>query len=321
MTQHVTIGLPVHDGEDFIAEAIESILAQTHSDLELIIADNASTDATEAICRDFAQRDRRVRYIRRENNIGAINNFNALVAMGKGAYFKWAAHDDVLAPRFLATAVATLEADRSLVLAMPRTTLIDEKGASLRYAPERDACVNDRGMYFPKAPDDNAGLTAADPVERFAAIVFKTVLCAEMFGVIRRPLLDQIPLQGNYYGSDKVFLADLALRGRFWLGEEPLFLRRCHAKQYSSAYFDSAKGRAQWFHHGSFLTNQMVWQKLIVTRGYCGVVRASDLSRRQRLACFRMLGALGFVRLGSWLGLGDRKKAYRGYIGSKISPA
>ncbi len=317
----VSIGLPVYNGDDFIREAIESILSQTHGDLELLIGDNASTDGTEEICRDFERRDRRVRYIRRERNIGAVNNYNALVPIAKGAYFKWAAHDDVLAPTFLAESVNALERDPSVVLAMPRTMLIDEKGASLRYSPEQDGFVNDRGMCFPKAPDDNGAVTSSDPVERFAAIVFMTVLCAEIFGVMRRPLLDRMPLQGNYYGADKVFLADLSLRGRFWLGEEPLFLRRCHARQYSIIGVNSASYRAQWFRHGYLLSNQMLIQKLMVTHGYCRVVLASDLNTRQRLACFQMLADRSLVRLGSWLGFGNRRRLAAPRVDSEINPA
>ena len=60
----VTIGMPVFNGANYVGEAVESILAQTFGDLELVISDNASTDATEQICRDMAARDRRIRYLR-----------------------------------------------------------------------------------------------------------------------------------------------------------------------------------------------------------------------------------------------------------------
>ena len=66
-----SIGLPVYNGEQFLAQAIESVLAQTLGDFELVISDNASTDATEDICRRYAARDARVRYHRLGENVGA----------------------------------------------------------------------------------------------------------------------------------------------------------------------------------------------------------------------------------------------------------
>lgn len=94
-TPKVSIGMPVYNGERFIREALDSLLAQTFADFELIISDNASTDATESICRSYAERDARVRYLRQRKNIGAIPNFQAVLNEARGEYFMWAAADDV----------------------------------------------------------------------------------------------------------------------------------------------------------------------------------------------------------------------------------
>ena len=77
-TPKVSIGIPVQNGENFLEEAIKSILDQTFSDLELIISDNGSTDRTPDICRKYAKRDKRIRFVRNEENIGASENFNNL---------------------------------------------------------------------------------------------------------------------------------------------------------------------------------------------------------------------------------------------------
>src|ERR1700730_7419804 len=97
----VAIGLPVHNGGNFLAAAIDSILAQSYGDFDLVISDNASTDDTEEICRAYARRDSRIHYIRQSTNVGAANNYNVSFRMSDSQYFKWAAHDDVLAPGFL----------------------------------------------------------------------------------------------------------------------------------------------------------------------------------------------------------------------------
>lgn len=90
----VSIGMPVYNGEKFIREALDSLLAQTFTDFELIISDNASTDATESICRDYAEEDSRIRYIRQQENLGALPNFQFVLNEAFGEYFMWAACDD-----------------------------------------------------------------------------------------------------------------------------------------------------------------------------------------------------------------------------------
>src|SRR5262245_35151443 len=116
----VSVGLPVYNGERFVADAIDSILSQDFEDLELIISDNASEDATEEIARAYVEKDARARYVRNEVNVGAARNYNNLVDMARGEYFKWAAHDDQCAPGFVGRCVDVLDRDESVVLVFPR---------------------------------------------------------------------------------------------------------------------------------------------------------------------------------------------------------
>ncbi|WP_448526536.1 glycosyltransferase family 2 protein [Parathermosynechococcus lividus] len=91
----ISIGMPVYNGARYIREALDSLLAQTFTEFELIISDNASTDDTEAICREYAAKDHRVRYIRQSQNLGASANFKFVLDEALGEYFMWAAADDV----------------------------------------------------------------------------------------------------------------------------------------------------------------------------------------------------------------------------------
>src|SRR5690349_13137281 len=125
----VSIGMPVRNGQKYIREAIDSILAQTFTDWELIVCDNASTDATEQIVRDYAARDPRVRYHRNPTDIGPANNHNVGVQLSRGEYFRWHAHDDMIAPTYLEECVKTLDADPTIVCAYPRTVIVDGKGS------------------------------------------------------------------------------------------------------------------------------------------------------------------------------------------------
>src|SRR3569833_191665 len=112
----VSIGLPVYNGENIFRETLDSILDQTFEDFELIISDNASTDHTEAICQSYVDRDKRVRYLRNPENIGASGNYTRVFEAASGENFKWAAHDDVCATTFLAECVNVLDRDPAIVL-------------------------------------------------------------------------------------------------------------------------------------------------------------------------------------------------------------
>src|SRR5688500_6871770 len=90
----VTIGMPVFNGEASVRQAIECLLGQTFAEFELIISDNASRDGTEAICREYAASDSRVRYIRQNENLGVLANFEFVLDQAGGEFFMWAAADD-----------------------------------------------------------------------------------------------------------------------------------------------------------------------------------------------------------------------------------
>lgn len=93
-TPKVTIGMPVFNGEKTVKRAIDSLVTQSHKNIEFIISDNASTDATKTICEQYATNDARIRYIRQKQNIGPGKNFNYVLKQATGEYFMWAAHDD-----------------------------------------------------------------------------------------------------------------------------------------------------------------------------------------------------------------------------------
>ena len=110
----VSIGMPVYNGERYLRSAIESILAQTFQDFELIISDNASTDNSLSICQEFADQDKRIRIIEQSKNIGAMANFNFVAKEARGEYFKWAAADDLCAPQFIEKCIEVLDRDSEL---------------------------------------------------------------------------------------------------------------------------------------------------------------------------------------------------------------
>jgi|CXWL01.1.fsa_nt_gi glycosyltransferase involved in cell wall biosynthesis len=221
MAPRVTQALPVYNGAEFLEVAVESLLAQSYDDFELLIGDNASNDDTELICREFAARDPRVRYLRSEENRGIAWNWNRLVDAASGRYFRWAAHDDLIAPEYLARTTATLEAaPDDVVLCYPRTIDIDGAG-------------NEIGIHH-----DNLDLREATPHQRLARLLRDMRFCNPLFGLIRIDALRSTRLHRPYGLADRVLLAELSLRGQFWELPEPLFYRRVFPGRSMERYTD-----------------------------------------------------------------------------------
>ena len=123
----LSIGLPVFNGDKFLCKALDSLLSQEFADFELIVSDNASTDITAEICKEYATRDARVRYIRQTENMGGINNFNFVLREAHSKYFMWAAVDDQWAPDFLHSLVAGLEKNSTAIGAFCPYQLVEEE--------------------------------------------------------------------------------------------------------------------------------------------------------------------------------------------------
>jgi len=264
----VSIGLPVYNGDRYLAGALGALLNQSHRDFELIIADNASTDRTPEICRAFAASDERVRWIRNDINLGAARNYNLTLDQARGRYFKWAAHDDLCHPRFLERCLAVLEQAPDTVLVHSRSSGIDENGRMI-------------GRY-----DQEQAFDADSPAERFAAAILTPHVCISVFGVMRREVLLRTIRHGDWVGADRNLLAELALHGRIQLIPEVLFKRRAHA-QASIHRFTDEHERLAWFdpaHRGrlSFPT----WRRL---QEYARAIRRAPLSGSDRTACLRVL--------------------------------
>ena len=142
----VSIGLPVYNGEKYLSNALNSLLNQTFQDFEIIISDNASTDKTPVICKEFFQRDSRVKYIRHEKNFGATRNFIFTLSKAKTPYFMWAAADDYWDPQFLEKNLKILDMNENIIGSISNVEFVgknipdmyrsDEKGTTYQYLIE-----------------------------------------------------------------------------------------------------------------------------------------------------------------------------------------
>jgi len=114
----VSVGVPVYNGGDVLQASLDCICNQTFDDIEIIICDNASTDQTADVCQDFAQRDRRIRYILNDTNIGSLANFQKTRDMAQSELFMWRAYDDLSDADFIEKLVGCHDANPSAVLAV-----------------------------------------------------------------------------------------------------------------------------------------------------------------------------------------------------------
>lgn len=265
----VSIGLPVFNGENFVADAISSVLAQTLTDFELIIQDNASTDRTREICADFAARDPRVRYQRNVRNLGAAPNYNLAFNAARGRYFKWLAHDDRLTPEYLQATTQALEERPDVVLCNTVVRYIDADGGFI-------------GLY-------DSGLARADqrsPAARFARLVLSSHSCVDFFGLIRREAMHGSLLHGSFHGADRAFLAQMALRGPFVQLAEPLVEMREHGNRYTRRQVRSTE-RLAW--HDASLKGRITLPTWRLYGEYIKLVRGEQLEWSERARCYGVL--------------------------------
>lgn len=265
----LTIGLPVYNGEKYIAESLEALLGQSFTDFELIISDNASTDGTGDICRGYERRDSRVRYIRQPRNIGLSPNHNFVAGRARGELFKWASYDDLYARDLLERCVDALDKYPEVVLAHSWTANVDGSGtvtAAYGYplktaaarAPERF-----RSMLFDNGGDDD-------------------------YGVIRTEVLRRTAMKDSYHHADRTIIAELSLHGAFYQVPDWLYFRREHGGQSGRVPMrlrcvTMDPRRADRLRHPVVrLYGEYVW-------GYFSAIRRAPLSGADRRECYRYL--------------------------------
>jgi glycosyltransferase involved in cell wall biosynthesis len=224
----LSIGLPVYNAQAFLPQALDCLLTQTFDDFEIIICDNASTDGTELICRDYADRGPRVRYFRNPTNLGAIANFNRTFALASAPLFKWAAHDDLHRSNYLESCVRLLDQDPATVLAHSGTAFIGENGQEFPFDAATGNYIDPKTGAHQK-PDSPAIGDSAIAATRFWHVLSRARWGSHMFAVMRREALERTHLLPNFAGGDRAMLAELALLGRFRAVPERLFLKRFHA--------------------------------------------------------------------------------------------
>ncbi len=206
----VSIGLFTRNGARTIARTLETLLSQTFSDFELVISDNASTDDTERVCRTYASRDPRIRYIRQEKGLSAAENQTFVVRASRGEYFMWASDDDLWAPKFVEILLEKLTKNQEYQVAMSSYDVVWSNGA-LKYH-----------VLFTGDLD-----TTHQPYEAvFKKMLFDSPIHVFVYGLYRRDFLSKIMRRfPSCARPDRVLMCEVALSARFYAVEPTLFFK------------------------------------------------------------------------------------------------
>lgn len=190
----ISIGMPVRNEARFLDAALTALVRQTAVNLEIIISDNASTDATGSICKRYSEQYPFIRYHRFEDNIGAGANFRFVLQEARGAYFMWASGHDVWDSNYLQECSAALQTNPGAMLAFGTTKWIGEDGKP-----------------FPRlwGWSDTRGLSV---VGRYCTVFWGNM--NPILGMIRTRELQQQRFD-DMVGVDLAILLGLAMRGDF----------------------------------------------------------------------------------------------------------
>ena len=278
----LSIGVPVYNGADYIAEAIGSHLEQDFEDFELVVSDNCSDDDTPVIVQTLAAQDSRITYTRNDSNIGGPANFNRLFRLTSGELFRWAAADDRIEPGYLRKVIDLFDQDPNLVIGHSEAQLIDPHSEPMLQM-EQGYLGGDGYMeaikLTPPPGDDRFG--SSNPHERIDAVINNNHRNFYIFGVMRRATMMHTRLHGPFYGGDRTLLVEMAMRGRFRKVPEPLFASRSHAKNSGRNGLNFEELKQHGAKDLSFASQVM--------KGYVDAIRSADVGRAEELRCLAIV--------------------------------
>lgn len=283
MSSQVVVGMLVHNAEKTLARSIESVLGQSHGDLRLIVSDDASTDGSLEICREYAARDSRIEIQSHAKNIGGIANFNSVVPRAaEGEFFMWASDHDMWHPDFLARGVAALQLRPEAVLCYPGVQEQSVDGSELRRVEQR---LDTRGLNANTRMIVTAWAVPANT--------------AAIYGIMRTSGLMQVSSYPNIYPNsvapDFLLLVDLAGVGEFMYLDEPLMVLTAPGPQHDCV--DRYLGRLRMTPSNE-LDALRLGVKLLAEM--CGRV-SSHTGRRRQTTLVGLLGVGSAVRHYGWI--------------------
>ncbi len=206
----LSIGMPVYNSEHCIGKALKSILAQTYSNLEIVICDNGSTDRTREVCLRYAASDDRIRYHRNATNIGKEPNFLRVLQLATGDFFMWTCGDDI-------RPAGSLESMMTAMLRSPQ--------AVMAHGPVIAEATRSRELLA-----NYMNLMKEDPSERVKEYVKGLEHNAIQYGVYKTTILKRAYVTTdfitNHYGHDFHLCLQMCLLGPVEYCSAPMIIYR-----------------------------------------------------------------------------------------------
>lgn len=224
----VSIGMPIYNAERYLEETLDSVLNQSYQNFVLYISDNASTDRTQEICEAYASKDKRIKYIRNPENVGAAMNYERCYEPATTEYFRWQNADDPIEPELIQQCVTALDNNPDAVLAYGEANIIDENGNLIRKHLNKLDAAQD------------------SPSERFKSALGRVGIQNQMYGLIRRNHLANTARMKGYVAADLNLVTELSLYGKFIRLPDVLFNRRMHPECSSWERADSERQKNFW---------------------------------------------------------------------------
>jgi len=222
MISKITIGVPVYNGEKFLAQRFNSIFSQTFTDFEVIISDNASTDSTQKICEELARNDKRIHYIRQKKNMGFNNNINFLLNEAKTEYFVWAAVDDYWHPDFLKKNIETLVSHPNVVGSISKIKYFEVENPTTKSEKIdlqfRQFIKKIRVKFKPRGIFPLYG-----SYEQKVKYCLKKVRLQILFGVYKTEVLKKSVITEQFMGNDLCLVLNILKHGNIHVIEDILF--------------------------------------------------------------------------------------------------
>ena len=218
----ISIGLPIYNGEKFLRKRIENLLSQTFTDFELIISDNASTDNSVKICKEFMKKDSRIKLYEQDHNIGQFNNYNFLLKNTLGKYFLWVAVDDLLLPEFLEKNLHILETKKNVVTSISKVKMFGDFTNSTK-EDQNDSIVQKNMKKIKKYTSRMDCFPVTGKYDYKISNFFKNCRHSQVFyGMHRTDAIKKCVVTEPFLGQDTFYALSLLRYGDIYVIEDVL---------------------------------------------------------------------------------------------------
>lgn len=212
----VSIGVPVYNDAPWLRNSLDHVLAQDYTNLEIILADDGSTDGSREICREYALRDSRIRLFENKHNLGNLSNHRFVFDVSTGDYFAWGSGHDYYHVSFISKTLEHLQRHPLSVMCFTQSNFVDESGVVLRET---------------KGGLDMYGLPPAKRFRKIMEHLTSGGTANAFYGLYRHEILGSKDFLRESGGWDIILLGEMSLLGEITQVNQILYYRVLNRKE------------------------------------------------------------------------------------------